>query len=152
MATVHTASIGPTFHDDPGSFLAPESGYTPSSASVVDEQVGGVGPDEYGNEGFVRPHILLPDDEDYNEDHPTGFRRANEADLAERAGNPPDSMGFPLSVCVFKGQVANFYLQPPSSYPLAVTRNSILASLASGATMSSTSRGRPVPISRCRWT
>jgi len=108
VATVHTASTGSTFRGDPGSFMAPQGGYIRSSAHANNEQVGGVGPDEYGTEGFVRPHILLPEDEDYDEDHPTGFRRANEADLAERSGNPPDSMGIPLSVCVIERGLANF--------------------------------------------
>ncbi|KAI5855633.1 hypothetical protein BZA05DRAFT_369117 [Tricharina praecox] len=49
--------------------------------------------DEYGIEGFARPNILQleQEDEDYDDEHPTGFRRANEADLAERAGQPPDN-------------------------------------------------------------
>jgi hypothetical protein len=35
--------------------------------------------------------MIHEEDEDYNDyNHPSGFRRANEADLSERAGNPPD--------------------------------------------------------------
>jgi hypothetical protein len=52
--------------------------------------------DGYDDEftGFRRPNVLRhEEDEDYNdEDHPSGFIRDNEADMAERAGHPPDGM------------------------------------------------------------
>jgi hypothetical protein len=53
--------------------------------------------------GFRRPNVFAhEEDEDYNdEEHPSGFRRANEADMAERAGQPPDGTFTIADNCLF---------------------------------------------------
>jgi len=102
--TATTATTGTTSRGGPGRFMVPRGGYQRSAAWVNNVYVAESPQDEYGTEGFVRPNVLPQgeEDEDYDE-HPTGFRRANEADLAERSGQPPDSMALPLSVDVVEG-------------------------------------------------
>lgn len=94
VSTIRTATTATTGYGAPGNAMVPYEGL--QSSPAWGNNVYGVEglQDEYGIEGFARPNILQleQEDEDYDDEHPTGFRRANEADLAERAGQPPDSM------------------------------------------------------------